>query len=304
MASDKMFCSACGEWKAFNAFPASTQRQGGSDWCRACRNLNYVGKRENARDAEIAKGVEGNFAVRLRDARIARKLDKTGLAEVLNVTYRQVNMWEQGNSLPRQKKLLEIHEFFGWPIPLSAIPNEEGRLPVEIKYCANPDCGKQFPAYKARVMYCSRVCSDKIFAQNQMGENNPNWSGGFTHVSGYRKIKVGKGHPGADDHGYILEQRHVMQEKLGRPLTSFEYVHHKNGDRTDNRLENLELFNQNTNEGAAKDPTGIRASDYHCYGCQCELDNKVQQTINKESSKLDDVKKQLVLAYIKGLQAL
>lgn len=51
-----------------------------------------------------------------------------------------------------------------------------------------------------------------------------------------------KGHPCADKYGRILEHRLIMSEHIGRPLHKHETVHHKNGIRTDNRIENLELF--------------------------------------------------------------
>ena len=60
-------------------------------------------------------------------------------------------------------------------------------------------------------------------------------------VQGYRILHI-PDHPNAQKDGQIYEHRVVMVEMLGRPLLPGETVHHKNGDRLDNRAENLELW--------------------------------------------------------------
>lgn len=57
-----------------------------------------------------------------------------------------------------------------------------------------------------------------------------------------------------DDGRWVLEHRHLMEKKLGRPLLDDENVHHINGDRLDNNPANLELW-------VTRQPRGQRVED-------------------------------------------
>lgn len=61
-------------------------------------------------------------------------------------------------------------------------------------------------------------------------------------------------HPNSRKDGAIFEHVFVMSEHLDRPLEKDENVHHKNGDRRDNRIENLELWSR-------AQPAGQRVAD-------------------------------------------
>jgi hypothetical protein len=74
------------------------------------------------------------------------------------------------------------------------------------------------------------------------GAKNGGWKGGRTVASnGYVLVRVGRDHHLADVRGYAYEHRVVAEQILGRRLKPGEEVHHRNGVKTDNRPENLEV---------------------------------------------------------------
>lgn len=96
-----------------------------------------------------------------------------------------------------------------------------------------------------------RKYGDHTKAKYKWGKNNRDqW-----HKTSHGYIwRYAPGDPNASANNYVYQHRSVMSEKLGRPLRKNENVHHLNGDRKDNRPENLELW-------VKSQPAGQRVSD-------------------------------------------
>ena len=94
-------------------------------------------------------------------------------------------------------------------------------------------CGQSFDARTGENFrkYCSKVCQ-------HAGRRKSTWT---RKKSGYLSFWTGKAE--------VMVHRIVMAEKLGRDLTDTETVHHVNGDKVDNRPENLELWDHGQPHG-------------------------------------------------------
>ncbi len=106
-------------------------------------------------------------------------------------------------------------------------------------------CGKEMRKPNTRVNHQYRFCSVRCRAVvTHKGKRSKNWKGG-RKIDGNGYVLLFRPHRfGSDYNGYVTEHRLVMSLKTGRFLTPQEVVHHINGDRADNSIENLQLMSR------------------------------------------------------------
>lgn len=94
-----------------------------------------------------------------------------------------------------------------------------------------------------RMVNAKQMCSSHYNRLKRYGDPlfSPVAQGRYGRSNGYVSVKT--------PFGRMDEHRWIMRQHLGRPLLPGENVHHKNGIRNDNRIENLELWTTHQTPG-------------------------------------------------------
>ena len=118
--------------------------------------------------------------------------------------------------------------------------------------CIN--CGVEFNVKPTRLKRGAKYCSMDC-------RRTHSYTGRFVRSDGYVAIRQG------DD--FVLEHRHIMEKHLERSLERWEHVHHRNGVKSDNRLDNLEVLTVASHTKLHH--KGIDATRWQLVGCiECD----------------------------------
>lgn len=98
----------------------------------------------------------------------------------------------------------------------------------------------------------------------------------YSHNMGYLRV--------LDAGDLSLQHRYVVEQAIGRKLLPSEVVHHKNGDKTDNRLDNLEVMTRAEHSRIHASQQVKQFSTLKCAWCASEFQKELRRV--KYQSKI------------------
>lgn len=123
--------------------------------------------------------------------------------------------------------------------PYSITSPSTRRLSIRIHFGNCVECGVLFcKRRRADMRFCSRICYGTYRSREFRGERHSNYKGLVRR--GNYLARFLPDHPLADSSGYVLEHRRVAHD--AGIYVAGHHVHHKNGDKHDNRLQNLAVL--------------------------------------------------------------
>lgn len=229
---------------------------------RSSATVQFVLKKLGCKRNRLRKDVTNNEILEYVELFVHGGLNPSQIGKLYNRGDTTVRRYliAQGVPITKRRKNIKIGDRFGDWVVIKRDRNGYDKSQHCTRWICKCTCGTIRSVNRSSLIKgLSTSCGCKRHTLS--GENSPSWKGGeFVSKNGYVMINI-PGHPFCKEGYYVRRSRFVMGvEKLGRMPNKNETVHHIDGDRSNDTIDNLEL------RLVGDHPPGQRVIDKFKYG--------------------------------------